>query len=144
MESEPTASDEVVKVALPPTKLAVPSVVPPFLKVTTSPFGGVFPIELTVVAAKVVACPTVTWFDDDVIVVVVAALPTTCCSTGDVLEAKFASPPYTAVMLYDPRASVGMFCNFLGRNSMKVLLSCCHFFSASPGHSGYPRSAEQR
>jgi hypothetical protein len=87
----PPVSDDVVNVALPPDKLPVPSVAPPFLNVTTSPSGGAPELELTV-AVKVTACPMVLGFNEDVTPVVVAILFTTCVSTGDVLELKFESP----------------------------------------------------
>jgi hypothetical protein len=83
-------------------------VVLPFLNVTTSPFGGAVPVELIVAAVKVIACPRLLGFAEDVIVVVVATLFTTCFKAGDVLELKFASPVYTAVMLYEPKAKEEM------------------------------------
>jgi hypothetical protein len=101
MERVPAASEEVVNVAMPPARDPVPSVELPSLKVTTSPSGGAPELELTV-AVKVTVCPTVVGFEEDVVAVLVAILFTTCFNTGEVLEVKCASPPYTAVMLKVP------------------------------------------
>jgi len=82
IECGPAVSDDVVNIALPPDKPAVPSVFPPFLNVTISPSGGVPVLEL-IVAAKVTACPMVLRYDEDVSVVAVATLLTTCFNAGD-------------------------------------------------------------
>jgi hypothetical protein len=64
---DPAFKDEVLKVALPPLRLPVPSTVGPLLNVTISPFGG----EPLTVAVKVTACPYVDGLEFTVVVVAV-------------------------------------------------------------------------
>jgi hypothetical protein len=105
MERVPAASAEVVKLAPPPDNGPVPNVVLPSLKLTISPSGGAPAPEL-IVAVNVTCCPTVMGFEEEVTAVLVAILFTTCFRTGEVLELKCASPPYTAVMLKVPPEKV--------------------------------------
>jgi hypothetical protein len=64
------------------------------------------PVELAF-AVKVTAVPKMDGLSDETTVVVLAAkfTVTFCVSTGDVLAAKFVSPPYTAVIESAPLAS---------------------------------------
>lgn len=81
-----------------------PSVVVPSLNVTLP--IGVPEVEVTV-TINVTDCPYVDGFSDEVIAeVVVIALLTLCVNTGDVLPVKFASPPYIAVIEWEPIAKV--------------------------------------
>ena len=71
----PAASAEVVKLAWPPLRVAVPSVVPPSANVTV-PVGVPEPLVEATVAVKVTACPTLLGLTEEasaVVVVVVAA-----------------------------------------------------------------------
>lgn len=76
IECEPTASAEVVNVAVPLDNVAVPSVVVPSRNVTV-PDGVPAPGPTAVtVAVKVTLCPKVDGFSDELTVVVVFALLT--------------------------------------------------------------------
>ena len=68
----PDESDEVVKVAVPPDRDAVPSVVPPSMNVTV-PVG----VKPDTVAVKVTLCPAVGTVLEADRLVVVEAFPTT-------------------------------------------------------------------
>jgi hypothetical protein len=83
----------------------VPSSAPPSWNVTV-PVGVPVPVELAF-AVKVTAVPKMDGLSDETTVVVLAAkfTVTVCVSTGDVLAAKFVSPPYTAVIESAPLAS---------------------------------------
>ena len=88
----PTDSDEVVKVALPPERLAVPNVAAPSRNVTV-PVGVPTPGETALtVAVKVTDCPNTDGFTDEVTVVELLALFTVCVMAAEVLELKLASP----------------------------------------------------
>jgi hypothetical protein len=86
----PRASEEVLKLALPPLTVTVRSVLVPSLKVTVP--VGVPPNCPAMVAVKVTDCPAVEGFKDEDKVLVVAALLMVCESAADVLSAKFAFP----------------------------------------------------
>jgi hypothetical protein len=98
---DPTASVDVLYVAIPPLIVAVPSVVPAFLNVT---------VPVAVVgesaAMNVTEIPYVDGFADEVSVTVVLTLFTVWVSAEDVLLLSFVSPPYAAVIEFDPTASV--------------------------------------
>ena len=88
----PTDSDEVVKVARPALKLAVPSVAAPSRNVTV-PVGVPTPgATALTVAVKVTAWPDADGFTDEVTVVELPALLTVCVTAAEVLLLKFASP----------------------------------------------------
>ena len=92
MVFEPTASDEMDKVAVPDERIPVPIVVEPFLKVTV-PVAVPAPGETAAtVAVKVTDSPK-TEGVVEANVVVVLALSTTWLTAGLVLVTKFASPP---------------------------------------------------
>ena len=91
----PTASAEVVKVAMPPLSVPVPIGLPPSRNVTV-PVGVPDPgATAETVAVKVTAWPKTDGFTDEVTVVVVSALLTTCGFpvNDPVLPLKFPSPP---------------------------------------------------
>jgi hypothetical protein len=104
MECEPTARDDVVKVALPPASGAVPKVAAPFLNVTSSPSGGV-PEPALAVAVKVTCCPSSLGFNEEATTVVVADLLTVCVSTAEVLVRNAVSPGYFALIERVPAGS---------------------------------------
>jgi predicted small secreted protein len=56
VESVPSGSDDVVKLAEPPLNDPVPSTVVPFMNDTVSPSGGAPALEV-ITAVKVTACP---------------------------------------------------------------------------------------
>ena len=94
----PTASDELVKVAVEPEIVAAPNVVEPSLKVTEP--DGEEPPES--VAVRVTDCPSggdseelESETDSD-------ALPTVTVMALEVAPALWLSPPYTAVIVCDP------------------------------------------
>ena len=88
----PTKSDDVVKVALPPERLAVPNVAAPSRNVTV-PVGVPAPgATALTVAVKVTAWPDADGFTDEVTVVELLALLTVCEMAADVLVLKLASP----------------------------------------------------
>jgi hypothetical protein len=88
----PTESDEVVNVALPPARVAVPRVDAPSRKVTV-PVGVPAPGETALtVAVKVTAWPVADGFTDEVTVVKLPALLTVWVIAAEVLLLKFVSP----------------------------------------------------
>jgi hypothetical protein len=88
----PTASAEVVNVALPELKLAVPSVKAPSRKVAV-PVGVPAPGETALtVAVKVTDCPNSDGFTDEVTVVELLALSTVWVIAAEALLVKFVSP----------------------------------------------------
>lgn len=89
IELEPDGRADVAKVAIPPLRAAVPSVVEPFLNVIV-PVG--VPLAAVTVAVKVTDCPTVEGFVEEAKVVVLAILFTFWLRFGEVLAAKFESP----------------------------------------------------
>ena len=91
---EPTASVEVVSVALPLVSSTLPSVVFPAVKVT-GPVGVV--VGEVMVAVKVTDWPWVDGFWDDVRVAVLVACVITWFSMGDGLGTLLASPRYLAI-----------------------------------------------
>jgi hypothetical protein len=88
MVRDPAFNAEVVKLAMPPPRLPVPSTVDPFLNVTISPSGGG---PLTV-AVKVTACVYAEGFWLELTVVVVGGFFTLWITEPE-LERKFPSPP---------------------------------------------------
>jgi hypothetical protein len=87
----PAASDDVVKLAVPPASVALPMETPPSLNVTV-PVGV---LELTVgvtVAVKVTAWPNTDGFTELVTVVVVASRLTVWVIAAEVLALKLPSP----------------------------------------------------
>jgi hypothetical protein len=88
----PTDSDEVVKVALPELKLAVPRVEAPSRKVTVPVGVPVAGATGLTVAVNVTAWPNTDGFTDEVTVVELPALPTVWMIAAEVLLAKFVSP----------------------------------------------------
>ena len=82
MECVPTDSAEVLNVALPLMRVPVPSVAPPFLKVT-GPVGVPVVVDFTV-AVKVTAVPKADGFFEETTDVVVAALVIGACVTVSV------------------------------------------------------------
>jgi len=96
----PTVSEEVVKLATPADVLPVPTAVPSSANVTSSPFGIVPKIDVTV-AVKVTGCPTMEG-DPDVVTTVFVPPLISSVSMGDVLPALFPSPEYTAVIEWVP------------------------------------------
>ena len=104
IECDPTASVDVLNVALPLLRIPVPMVVVPSLNVT-DPVGVPVVDEFTV-AVKITEFPRFEGFSEEVTLLDVAALFTVCVSIAEVLPLKFASPPYAAVIGCDPTASV--------------------------------------
>jgi hypothetical protein len=101
---EPAARDEVVNVAIPELRLAVPRTEPPSRNVTVPvgvPEPGATGETWTV---NVTACPPEEGFTDDEIAVVVPG-STTCVSEVEVLVAKFESPSYAAMSEWEPTLS---------------------------------------
>jgi hypothetical protein len=95
----PTAKEEVLNVATPlPFNVPVPSVVEPFLKVMVP--DGV-PKEPVTKAVKVIDSPKTDGLGAAISTVALLALLTTWLTAELVLVTKFASPPYSAVMLYE-------------------------------------------
>ncbi len=91
----PTASAEVVNVAMPPLSVPVPIGLPPSSNVTV-PVGVPDPgATAPTVAVNVIDCPNTDGFTEDVTAVVVSALFTTCGLpvSEPVLPLKFESPP---------------------------------------------------
>ena len=88
----PTLNDEVASVALPPLKLAVPSVVAPSRKVTV-PVGVPDPgAAALTVAVNVTLCPMTVGFCDELTFVEVEAVFTVWLMAADVLALKLLSP----------------------------------------------------
>jgi len=92
----------VVNVAVPPLSVPVPSVAVPSLNVTV-PVGVLVADEVTV-AVKATGAPRFDALFDETTAVELAALFTVCVR-ADMLPAKLASPPYTAVIECAPPAS---------------------------------------
>ena len=88
----PTKSDDVVKVALPPERLAVPNVAAPSRNVTVPVGVPVAGATALTVAVKVTAWPKRDGFVDEVTVVELLALFTVCVMAEEVLLLKFVSP----------------------------------------------------
>jgi hypothetical protein len=80
MECDPSASVEVLKVALPPLTAPVPSIVLPSLNVTVP-----VAVDGVIVAVKVTDEPNAEGFADDASAVVEFALLTVCDKADDVL-----------------------------------------------------------
>ncbi len=93
IECDPTASDDVLKVAVPLVSETLPRDVVPSMKVTP-PVGVPAPGEVAeTVAVKVTDCPNTEGFAAAVTLLVAAALLTTCVKgLVDVLVVKLASP----------------------------------------------------
>ena len=88
---EPTANDDVLKVAVPLLSETVPRDVVPSRKVMF-PVGVPAPANAAeTVAVKVTDCPRTEGFAAAVKLVVVAVLPTTCVKAPE-LDVKLASP----------------------------------------------------
>src|SRR5438876_737912 len=108
MECDPTLSDDVVQLAWPLLRLRLLQLVmavSPSLKVTFPdgvPVPGLFAVT---VAVNFTDCPNTDGFNEELTDVVVPYF-TVCVSLGDVLPLKFASPPYDAVIEWEPTASV--------------------------------------
>jgi len=94
----------VLKVAVPPLSVPVPSVVAPSSKVTV-PVGNV-PSAVVTVAVKVTAAPHSDGLADEATEVLLEAWFTNCASGAEVLLLKLVSPLYAAVMDCVPTASV--------------------------------------
>ena len=89
---EPTASDEMDKVAVPDVRVPVPMVVEPFLKVTVPVAVPAPGAVAATVAVKVTDSPK-TEGVVEASVVVVLALSTTWLTAELVLATKLTSPP---------------------------------------------------
>src|SRR5271154_2611437 len=101
----PDASLVVANLATPPLRDTVLRSVVPSSNVTDP--VAVVPLNSGfTVAVKVTDSPTTDGFSDDTNVVVVVAFPTTWLTVFEVLAAKFASPPYTALIAFVPTFSV--------------------------------------
>ena len=93
-----TDKPPVMKVAVPPLKVAVPSAAELSLKVTI-PVGVPEPGAFTVtIAVKVTGWPKTDGLLLELSVVVVGAWLPTCWSALDALVRKFPSPPYLALI----------------------------------------------
>jgi len=99
IEWVPIASCEVEKLALPLFKVALPSKVAPSKNFTVP----VAAEELTV-AVKVTLCLRFDGLRFETSAIVVLALFTVCESGADALPENEASPPYTAVIKWEPEA----------------------------------------
>jgi len=86
---DPTASDEVVNVAVPLLSSTVPRVVFPVVNVT-GPEGTT--VGEVIFAVKVTACPCVDGLGDEVSVAELVACCTVWLKTGDVLPELLPSP----------------------------------------------------
>src|SRR5436309_10147064 len=108
MECDPTLSEDVGQLAGPLLRggvLQLVMAVPPSLKVTF-PAGLPEPGLLAVtVAVKVTDCPNTDGLAEELADVVVPYF-TVCVNLGDVLPLKLASPPYDALIEWEPTASV--------------------------------------
>jgi hypothetical protein len=83
--SLPTASVEVLKVAVPEEfRVPVPSVVPLSLKVTV-PVGAAEPVAWATVAVKITVWPETAGFSEELTEVVVAVVPAAVIATVTVL-----------------------------------------------------------
>src|SRR6266550_3923624 len=96
----------MVNIAWPePSRVPVPRVLEPSLKVTV-PVGVPAPGLLAVtVAVKVTDCPNTDGLAEELADVVVPYF-TVCVSLEEVLPLKLASPPYDALIEWEPTASV--------------------------------------
>jgi hypothetical protein len=90
--------------ALPLTSVVAAEVYPPPLS-TTDPVGVELPAVPATATVTVKACAEVMLVGAGVTVTVGVALFTTSVTTFEVLPLKFASPPYTAVMLCEAPVS---------------------------------------
>src|SRR6266581_3587447 len=108
MECDPTLSEDVAQLARPWLRvrlLQLVMAVPPSLKVTF-PAGVPAPGLLAVtVAVKVTDCLNTDGLAEELADVVVPYF-TVCVSLEEVLPLKFASPPYDALIEWEPTASV--------------------------------------
>ncbi len=108
MECDPTLSEDVAQLARPWLRLRLLQLVmavPPSLKVTF-PVGVPEPGLLAVtVAVKVTDCLNTDGLAEELADVVVPYF-TVCVSLEEVLPLKFASPPYDALIEWEPTASV--------------------------------------
>src|SRR5437773_1982171 len=108
MECDPTLSEDVAQLARPWLRerlLQLVMAVPPSWKVTF-PAGVPAPGLLAVtVAVKVTDCLNTDGLAEELADVVVPYF-TVCVSLGDVLTSKFASPPYDALIEWEPTPSV--------------------------------------
>src|SRR5207249_10022063 len=108
MECDPTLSEDVAQLARPLLRvrlLQLVMAVPPSLKVTF-PVGVPEPGLLAVtVAGKVTDCPNTDGLAQELADVVVPYF-TVCVSLEEVLPLKLASPPYDALIEWEPTASV--------------------------------------
>src|SRR2546422_6530016 len=108
MECDPTLSEDVAQLARPWLRerlLQLVMAVPPSWKVTF-PAGVPAPGLLAVtVAVKVTDCLNTDGLTEELADVVVPYF-TVCVSLEEVLPLKFASPPYDALIEWEPTASV--------------------------------------
>src|SRR5437773_2003277 len=108
MECDPTLSEDVAQLARPWLRerlLQLVMAVPPSWKVTF-PAGAPAPGLLAVtVAVKVTDCLNTDGLAEELADVVVPYF-TVCVSLEEVLPLKFASPPYDALIEWEPTASV--------------------------------------
>src|SRR5207247_3355325 len=108
MECDPTLSDDVVQLAWPLLRLRLLQLVmavSPSWKVALPdgvPVPGLFAVT---VAVNFTDCPNTDGFNEELTDVVVPYF-TVCVSVGVVLPVKFPSPPYDAVIEWEPTASV--------------------------------------
>jgi hypothetical protein len=100
-EWDPGANIAVVRLALPRLRLIVPSVADPLLKVTLP-----VAVEGETFAVSVTLAPNTDGFAEEAKAVVVRSRLTVCTRVVEVLPPSLASPPYTAVKMCDPIASV--------------------------------------
>jgi hypothetical protein len=91
IESVPTGSAVVVKLAVPLFSVPAPKRIGPYMKVTVSPSGGV-PALPTTVAVKVTLCPGTEGFCEEVSVVVVVVMDAGSASLKTVPQ-PVTSPP---------------------------------------------------
>ena len=105
MVNDPAARNEVFKLAEPPPSVAVPNIVVPCLKVTSSPSGGGPKLDPTA-AVKVTDCATTDGFARDMSVVLVVILFTFWINDAELLPRKFGSPEYMAVIVLEPTGRV--------------------------------------
>jgi hypothetical protein len=88
----PTASVEVVKVALPPANVRLAIVTPPSRKVTVPVAVPAPGATALTVAVNVTSWPNTVGFTEEVTVVVLESLLTVWVMGADVLELKLLSP----------------------------------------------------
>jgi hypothetical protein len=89
----PTASEEVVKVALPPESVAVPSVTAPSTKLTVPVGVPELGDAADTVAMKVTDWPNTVGFNVDDTVAELLAVLTVCVMAAEVPLVKLLSPP---------------------------------------------------